>query len=139
MVCSRFREQDGLIRGALLLFVVVAAIAVIILDALGVFSAYQNVRSDAHDAAVQANHAYVQFNSVSAGEQHARDLLRANGDKVISVRTRIDLTVGPDPIFVVTAERPAHTYVLKYAVHLPLIGKAIARLLSQSATRDSSQ
>jgi hypothetical protein len=139
MAGSRFREQDGLIREALLVFLVVGVLAIIILDALGVFSAYQNVRSDAHDAAVAANHSYVQSGSVSVAEQHARDLLHGNGDQAVKLTTRVDLTIGPDPIFVVSAKRDAKTYVLKYGVHLPLIGKSIAKLLVQSATRDSSQ
>lgn len=139
MTLGRFREQDGLMREAMWIFLVVAVIAVIILDSFGVFSAGQNVRSDAHDAALAANHAYVQSGSISYAEQQARNLLNSNGDRPVKVTTKVDLSIGPDPIFIVTARRTASTYVFKYAVHLPVVGKSIDKLLTQSATRDSSQ
>ncbi|MGO8685518.1 MAG: hypothetical protein ACLQUT_13235 [Thermoleophilia bacterium] len=134
MKFDRWREEDGLIRGPLRLLVTLAILAVIVLDSFAVISANQKVRSDATTAASTARSTYVQSGSVPAAQQAADNLLSGAGDRALSVS--VDSSSG-EPVFTVSATRLAKTYVLKYGVHLPWVGKQIDRWLHPRGTGTS--
>lgn len=135
MKLARLREEDGLIRGALWMLLILAIIAAVVLDGFSTFSAHQKVRLDAGDAADAAKHVYVQSTgNIAEARQSAEALLKSSGDHPISVKVGGS---SDEPMFTVTAERPASTYVLKFGTHLPGIGKSIAKLLRPQATESS--
>ena len=133
---ARLRAEDGLIRGVVGLALVVAVIAVVVLDSISMFSASQKVDSDAHSAATAARFAYSQTSNFVSAERAAKQLLRRGGDTVISVKSQA--TAG-EPVFIVSASRTARTYVLKYGTHLPWVGKQIGRWLHPHSTGTSKQ
>ena len=134
---ARLRAEDGLIRGIVGLALILAVIAVVVVDSISMFSASQKVDSDAHSAATAARFAYSQTTNLTnfgPAERAAKQLLRRGGDKIISVKHQ---ATGGEPLFIVSASRTAHTYVLKYCTHLPWIGKQIGRWLHPHSTGTS--
>ena len=131
---ARLRAEDGLIRGILVLCLILAIIAVVVLDSFAMFSASQKVDSDAQSAASAAQVTYVQTTNFVSAEQAAKDLLSHAGDKVISVKSK---ATADEPVFTVSASRTVNTYVLKYGTHLPWIGKQIGRWLHPHSTGTS--
>ena len=131
---ARLRAEDGLIRGIVGLALILAVIAVVVLDSISMFSASQKVGSDAQSAANAARFSYSQTSNIVEAEHAAKELLRRGGDKVISATSKA--TAG-EPVFTVRASRTARTYVLKYATHLPWIGKQIGRWLHPHSTGTS--
>ena len=131
---ARLRAEDGLIRGIVGLALILAVIAVVVVDSISMFSASQKVASDARGGANAARFAYSQASNIVIAERAAKNLLRHAGDKVISVKS--EATAG-EPVFTVSASRTAHTYVLKYGTHLPWIGKQIGRWLHPQSTGTS--
>jgi type II secretory pathway pseudopilin PulG len=116
------------------LALILAIVAVVVIDSFSMFSASQKVDSDARGAANAAKVMYAQTSNVVEAEKAAKDLLHGAGDKVISVTSTA--TAGA-PVFTVSASRTAHTYVLKYGTHLPWVGKQIGRWLHPHSTGTS--
>ena len=131
---ARLRAEDGLIRGILVLCLILAIIAVVVLDSFAMFSASQKIDSDTRGAANAAQATYIQTTNFVSAEQAAKDLLRHAGDKIIRVKSK---ATADAPVFTVSASRDAHTYVLKYGTHLPWIGKQIGRWLHPHSTGTS--
>ena len=137
MDVRRLRSQEGLARQALVIFIAVAAVFVVLLDSVHVFSAWEGVRGDARQAAAEkALPSLLNHNDVRAAQQAAASYLRANGDTMTSFT--VSGWPGNDPLITVTATRAAKTYVLKYGPHLPWVGNWIKHLLHAHATRNSA-
>jgi hypothetical protein len=130
----RLRAEDGFVRGIVVFAVMLAVVAVVVLDSVSMFSAGQKVERDARSAAGAARFSYSQSSNIVVAEQKAKDWLRHAGDKVISVKS--EATAG-EPTFTVSASRKAHTYALKYGTHLPWIGQHIGRWLHPHSTQSS--
>ncbi len=60
MSSARLRRQDGFIREILWLVVILAVLAVVVLDGLSLFSVNQSVKGDAERAAEEAHTEYAQ-------------------------------------------------------------------------------
>jgi predicted lipid-binding transport protein (Tim44 family) len=115
---ARLRRQDGLIREAIWLFIIVAIIAIVVLDALALFHANQSVRSAATAAANEARNAYSQSPTLAAAKLAAQNYLAKNGDIFVGMTTSraLDGTI----IFSVTAKTHADTYAFKYLRYVGL-------------------
>jgi len=124
------------VREALVVFIVVGAIFVALLDGFGVFSAWQNVRGDAKDASQAAFQSLLEHNNdPTVARQAADSSLRQNGDAMTSFS--ISQPQGSTPQVTVSATREAKTYVFKYGTHLPLVGGLFKHMLRAHATRSS--
>jgi hypothetical protein len=135
---ARLRRQDGLIREAIWLFVIIAVVAVVVLDGLALFHANQSVRDAAAAAANEARDAYSQTPTLATAQLAAKTYLAKNGDTFVAMTTSqaADGTVT----FTVTAKTHADTYAFKYLRYVGL-KKWVQQTSNPSVTRssDSSQ
>ena len=134
MRCARLREEDGLIRGALWLFLIVALVAIVLLDGISVFHANQSVRSDASVAADEARNAYAQSPDYLAAKAAAQAYLARAGDTFVAFSTSRDL--GGDLVFTVTAKAHANTYAMQYLRYVGL-RKWVRKMTNPEATETS--
>ena len=118
--------QEGLIRGAIVVFAIMAVFALVLLDFLSVYSAHRTLKEQANGAARAAVTSYVQSGSDVLAQQSAQQYLAERKAKMVAFRPADNLGSHS---FVVTAERPADTYVFKYLAHLPGVGRWIERQL----------
>jgi hypothetical protein len=135
---ARLRRQDGLIREAIWLFLIIAIIAVVLLDGLALFHANQSVRDAAATAANEARDAYSQTPTLATAQLAAKTYLAKNGDTFVAMTTSqaADGTIT----FTVTAKTHADTYAFKYLRYVGL-KKWVQQTSNPSVTRssDSSQ
>ncbi len=131
---TRLRRQDGLIREAIWLFVIIAIIAVVVLDGLALFHANQSVRDAAATAANEARNAYTQSPTLASAKLAAQNYLASNGD------TFVKMTTGQAPdgtiTFTVTARTHADTYAFKYLRYVGL-KKWVQQTSNPTVTRSS--
>ena len=108
---ARLRRQDGFIREILWLALVLAVLAIVVLDSLAIFTAHQSVGDDARRAAVEARNEYVQTVDVGAAKLAAHQyLIKAHKELVaFSSGTATDGTT----VFTVTAGAHADTHAFK--------------------------
>ena len=134
MNSARLRRQDGLIREAIWLFVIIAVIAVVLLDGLALFHANQSVRDAATAAADEARNAYSQSPTLASAKAAAQDYLAKNGDTFVAMTTSqaADGTIT----FRVTAKTHADTYAFKYLRYVGL-KKWVEKTSNPSVTRSS--
>ena len=76
---SRMRSQDGFIREVVWIVVILAVIAVVILDGMAIFNTYQSTGNTSSDAAQAALTEYAQSQNVSAAKVAAGEQLSKNG------------------------------------------------------------
>jgi hypothetical protein len=137
---DRLREQDGLIRESIKIFAIIAVIAFTLLDTFSVFNAHRAATGDANNAAQQALNTWVATQGdVTAANASADSFLRAHDDWMVKSWTAPSPTSPQTPDFYVTARRDVSTYVLKYGVHLPWIGKSVEKLLVETGTGSTAQ
>ena len=115
---ARLRRQDGLIREAIWLFVIIAIIAVVALDALALFHANQSVRSAATAAANEARNAYSQSPTLAAAKLAAENYLNKAGVTFVAIKG--DQATDGSISFTVTAKTHADTYAFKYLRYVGL-------------------
>ena len=134
MKSARLRRQDGPIREAIWLFVIVAIIAVVVLDGLALFHANQSVRDAAAGAANEARNAYSQSPTLASARLAAQDYLASNGDTFVKMTTSqaADGTIA----FSVTAKAHADTYAFKYLRYVGL-KKWVQQTSNPAVTRSS--
>ena len=113
---ARLRGQDGFIREVVWIAVILLVIAVVILDGMAIFSAYQSA-DDATSAAEEARTEYAQTLSVPAAKLAAEQYLAKSGIEMTSFKAvqTADGTVK----FTVTATSTADTYVFGYLGKIP--------------------
>ncbi|MCX6372491.1 MAG: hypothetical protein NTX16_05305 [Actinobacteria bacterium] len=104
MSSSRLRRQDGFIREILWLVVILAVLAVVVLDGLALFSVNQSVKGDADRAAEEAHTEYVQTSDLGAAKLAAEQYLIKSNKKLIAFSS----TTGLDGGTVITVEAKAH-------------------------------
>jgi hypothetical protein len=128
---TRRPNQAGFIREILWVSLAVLVAAVVVLDAVSLYSAYERVQRDTEDAARQARQTYVQALDVGVAESAARKLLEQRGDGYVGVETeRVDDTL----VFVVSAERHVDTYAFRYLGHVPGLEEWVAQTMNPVAT-----
>ena len=132
---ARLRRQDGLIRGAIWLFLVIAIVAVVLLDGLALFHANQSVRDAATAAADEARNAYSQSPTLASAKLAAQDYLAKTGDTFVKMTTSTAL--DGSITFTVTAKTHANTYAFKYLRYVGL-KKWEQQMSNPTVTRSSS-
>jgi glutathione S-transferase len=114
---SRLRSQDGFIREVVWIAVILGIIAVVLLDGMAIFNAYQSAGDSATSAAEQARTEYAQSLNVPAAKLAAQEYLSEKGlqMKRFSAAQTTDGTVR----FTVTATATADTYGFRYLAAIP--------------------
>ncbi len=126
--------QGGFVREVLWVSLVVLIGAVVVLDAVSLYSAYERVRKDSDDAARLARQVHLQELDVRQAERSARDLLERRGDALTSFETEGG---GEETVFVVAATRHVDTYAFGYLVYIPGVDGWAERTMNPSASARS--
>jgi heme exporter protein D len=124
MFSARLRRQDGFIREILWLALAIAIVAVVLLDAMSLFSAHQTTHDNANAAAHAAQQEYAQTSDAASAKAAAQISLAKNGDKLIAFSA--GRTPESDVVFMVTAQGHADTYafhLLRYVGLKDLVHK----------------
>ncbi len=131
---ARLRRQDGFIREVLWLVLVLAVLAMLVLDGLALFHAHQAVANDSQTAATAATNEWAQTLSVPMAKIAAQQYLANAGDEMVSfsMNTGTDGSVQAS----VTAERHADTYVFKFLRYVGL-KKWVEKMTNPMATSHS--
>jgi hypothetical protein len=108
--------------------------AVVVLDAVSLYSAYERVRKDSDDAVRLARQVHVQELDVRKAERSARGLLERRGDVMTSFEAE---SRGETTVFVVAATRHVDTYAFGYLAYIPGVDGWVERTLNPSATARS--
>jgi hypothetical protein len=118
MNSARLRRQDGFIREIIWTAVVLAILAVVVLDGLALFTANQSVKGDAERAAEEAHNEYVQTPDLGAAKLAAQQYLVKSNKKLIA----FSAATGVDGGIVITVEAKAHadTYGFKLLRYIGL-------------------
>jgi len=128
---SRLRSQDGFIRDVIWIVVILAVIAVVVLDGMAIFRAYQSA-DDATSAADEAHTEYAQSQNADAAKRAAQQYLDKSGIEMVgykAVRTA-DGTVK----FTVTAKATADTYAFRYLAAIPPLKDWVERTTHPTRT-----
>jgi hypothetical protein len=114
---SRLRSQDGFIREVLWIVVILGIIAVVILDGMAIFSAYQSAGDSATNAAEAARTEYAQSINVPAAKLAAEQYLQKKDLQLIHFKAA--QTENGTVKFTVTAEATANTYAFRLLGAIP--------------------
>jgi hypothetical protein len=133
---TRLRNQDGLIREGLYVFLAIAIFAVVMLDGMSIVNANRSVGNDAASAADAARTAYADSQDVTAAKAAAADYLSSTRGTMTGFSSVIqaDGTVG----FTVGVREHADTYVFKFLAYIPGLKKWTHDMTDPKATRSSS-
>jgi len=115
--CSRLRSQDGFIREVVWIVVVLAIIAVVILDGMAIFNAYQSADTSSSDAAQAAVTEYAQTTDVGAAKLAAVQHLTKKGRDLVGFKAA--QTPEGQVEFTVTAKASTDTYAFHYLGAIP--------------------
>jgi Flp pilus assembly protein TadG len=126
--------QDGFVREILWVSLVVLIGAVVVLDAVSLYSAYERVKNDTDDAARLARQVHLQELDVRQAEKAARALLERRGDQLTSLETEGS---GEATVFIVAATRHVDTYAFGYLVYIPGVDDWAERTMNPSAAARS--
>jgi hypothetical protein len=129
---SRLRSQDGFIREVLWVALVIAIIALVVLDGMAIFTAHQSVSDDSATAAEEAFNEYAQsFNAPAAKLAAERYLDKSDLEMVQYSAVKMpDGTIK----FSVTAKASAHTYAFKLLGVIPQLKDWVERTTHPSGT-----
>ena len=122
---SRLRGQDGFIREAIWLVVVLTIIAVAILDGMAIFNAYQSAGDSATNAADAARTEYAQSVNVPAAKLAADAYLSKKGLEMVGFKA-VQATDGTVQ-FTVTAKATADTYAFRLLGSIPQLKHWVER------------
>lgn len=114
---ERLRRQDGFIRELLWTCLVIAVIAVIVLDGMSLFTAYRSARDDAQTAAEEAMTAFAQTSDVASAKLAARQYIEKSDLEFVSFT--VGQALDGTPVFTVKAKADAPTYLFKYLGIVP--------------------
>jgi len=118
---SRLRGQEGFIREILWVALVIAVIAVVVLDGMSIFTAHQSVNDDTISAAREARTEYAQSLSVPASKLAAEQYLTKSDLQLVSF-SAVQNAAGT-VVFTVEAKAAAHTYVFRFLKYVPGLKK----------------
>jgi Flp pilus assembly protein TadG len=114
---TRLRSQDGFIREIVWIVVILAIIAVVILDGMAIFNAYQSAGNGSADAAQAALTEYAQTTNVQAAELAAQAHASKKGIEIV----KFSVGKTPEGSFTVsvTGKTSAETYAFRYLGWIP--------------------
>jgi hypothetical protein len=123
---SHLRRQDGFIREILWVALVLAVIAVVVLDGMAVFTAHQSVTGDTTSAAKEARNEYAQSLSLPSAKIAAEQYLSRSGLDLVAFSSQTD----PEGtlVFTVKGKANAQTYVFKYLRVIPGLDGWVERM-----------
>ena len=124
------KRQDGFIREVLWVTLAVVIAAIVVLDGVSLYSAYERVRKDTDDAARQAHQTHVQTLDVKQASRAARALLEDRGDDFVDLKIEGS---GESTVFIVSAKRHVDTYAFRYLRHVPSLDGWVAGMLNPAA------
>jgi len=122
---SRLRGQDGFIREAIWILVILTIIAVAILDGMAIFTAYQSAGDSATNAAEAARTEYAQAVNVPAAKLAADAYLSKKGLEMVAFKA-VQTTDGT-VMFTVTAKATADTYAFRLLGAIPQLKHWVER------------
>jgi Flp pilus assembly protein TadG len=128
---SRLRGQDGFIRDVIWIAVILLVIAVVILDGMAIFRAYQSA-DDATSAAEEALTEYAQTSDVTAAKLAAEQYLAKSDIEMTSFKAV--QTASGTVKFTVTATASADTYVFTYLGKIPPLSDWVERTTHPTRT-----
>jgi Flp pilus assembly protein TadG len=128
---ARLRNQDGFIREVVWVAVILLVIAVVILDGMAIFSAYQSA-DDATSAAEEARTEYAQTLSVPAAKLAAEQYLDKSDIEMIGFKAV--QTESGTVKFTVTARSTADTYAFSYLGMIPPLKDWVERTTHPTRT-----
>ena len=114
---ARLRSQDGFIREAIWIVVILAIIAVVILDGMAIFSAYQSAGDNATNAAEEARTEYAQSLNAPAAKLAADEYLSKKGLEMVGFKAA--QTAEGTVMFTITAKATADTYGFRLLGAIP--------------------
>jgi Flp pilus assembly protein TadG len=129
---ARLRSQDGFIREAIWIVVILTVIAVVILDGMAIFNAYQSAGDSATNAAEAARTDYAQTTNVAAAKVAADAYLAKKGLEMKGFKA-VQTTDGTVQ-FTVTARATADTYAFHYLGSIPPLKDWVERTLHPTRT-----
>jgi hypothetical protein len=132
---ATWRRQDGFIRGVIWLGLVVAVVALVVLDGMALFSVRQSSEESASTAALEARNVYFQTQDMASAEIAAQEYLSKNGMTLTRFETGQDLDGALR--FTVTAKGHTDTYAFKYLGYVGLKGwvsRAADPVVTESAS-----
>jgi hypothetical protein len=132
---ARLRSQDGFIREAIWIVVILAVIAVVILDGMSVFNAYQSAGDSATNAAEEARTNYAQTIDVAAAKLAADEYLAKKGLEMKGFKAA--QTTDGAVQFTVTARATADTYAFHYLASIPPLKDWVERTIHPTRTGDT--
>ena len=132
---SRWHAQDGFIREIVWLAVVIALIAVLVLDGFAIFTANQAAKDEAQRAARAAADEYAQSLDVPAARRAAQQALVLSDERLVHFESAQAADGGVT--FTVTARAHADTLVFKYLRYVGL-KKWVNEVTNPTETRSSS-
>jgi hypothetical protein len=128
---TRLRGQDGFIRDVIWIVVILAVIAVVILDGMAIFRAYQSA-DDATSAAVEARTEYAQSLNVGAAKQAAEEFLTKSDLAMVGFKAA--QTESGTVRFTVRAKATADTYAFRYLAAIPSLEDWVERTTHPTRT-----
>jgi glutathione S-transferase len=114
---ARLRGQDGFIRGVVWIVVILAIIAVVILDGMAIFSAYQSAGDNATNAAEDARTEYAQTLNVPSAKLAAEQYLAKKNLELADFKAV--QTAAGTVVFTVTVKATADTYAFRFLGAVP--------------------
>jgi hypothetical protein len=124
---ARLRSQDGFIREAIWIVVILTVIAVVILDGMAIFNAYQSAGDSANNAADEARTNYALTTNVAAARLAADEYLAKKGLEMKGFKA-VQTTDGAVQ-FTVTAGATADTYAFHYLASIPPLKDWVERTI----------
>lgn len=121
---SRLGNQDGFIREVIWIAVILAIIAVVILDGMALFRAYQSA-GDAGQAAEEARTEYAQTLNVNSAELAADQYCAKSGLETVDFKA--ERTNEGTVRFTVTARATAATYAFHHLGAIPQLKDWVER------------
>jgi hypothetical protein len=123
---SRLRSQEGFIRGVVWIALVIAVIALVVLDGMAIFAAHQSVADDSTTAAEEARTEYAQSQNLQAAKLAASGYLVKSDLEL--VRFSAKRNDQGDIVFSVTAKATADTRAFKLLGKIPPFKKWVQQV-----------
>ncbi len=123
---SYLRRQDGFIREILWVAVVIAIIAVVVLDGISIFTAHQAVANDTQTAAREARTEYAQSLSLPSAKIAAEQYLSKSGLELLAFSS--EKGAEGTAVFTVEAQADAETYLFEYLRYIPGLDSWVERM-----------
>jgi hypothetical protein len=128
---ARLRSQDGFIREVIWIVAILAVIALVILDGMAIFRAYQSA-DDATSAAEEARTEYAQSLNVGAAKLAAQEYLTKSDIEMVGFKAV--QTESGTVRFTVTAKATADTYAFRYLAVIPPLDDWVERTTHPTRT-----